>query len=79
MKLGLVNRVWDFLNQLHANMAEQLFAIVGDPAAPRVRVRAKTFPHPRCASAREPRFRFRHRFGFGAKSIAHLSQGMAIA
>ena len=46
MKLGLVNRVRDFLNQLHANMAERPFAILGDPAAPRVRARVKAFPHP---------------------------------
>jgi hypothetical protein len=78
MKLGLVNRVGDFLNQLHANMAEQPFAILGDPAAPRVRARAKTLPHPRRASAHELRFRFCHRLGFGAKSITHLSQGTAI-
>ncbi len=79
MKLGLVNRVGDFLNQLHANMAEQPFAIIGDPAAPRVRARAKTLSHPWCASAHELRFRFRHRFGFGTKSIAHLGQSTAIA
>jgi len=46
MKLGFVNRVGDFLNQLHANMAEQPFVILSDPAAPRVRARAKMFPHP---------------------------------
>jgi len=46
MKLGLVNRVGDFLNQLHANMAEQPFAILGDPAAPRVRAGVKALPHP---------------------------------
>ena len=67
MKLGLVNRIGDLLNQLHANVTEQPFAIVGDPAAPRVRARVKPFPQPRCASAHEPRFRFCHRFG-----IAHV-------
>ena len=46
MKLGLVNRVGDFLNQLYANMAEQPFAIFGDPAAPRAGARTKTLPHP---------------------------------
>jgi len=46
MKLGLINRVGDLLNQLHANVTEQPFAIVGDPAAPPGRARAKTLLHP---------------------------------
>jgi hypothetical protein len=47
MKLRfVVNRIGDFLNQLHTNVAEQLFAIASDPAAPRVGARTKMFPHP---------------------------------
>ena len=79
MQLGLVNGVRYFLNQLHANVAEQPFAIVADPAAPRAGARTNTLPHPRCASAHEPRLRFRHRAGFRAKSITHLSHGTAIS
>ena len=46
MKLRFANRVRDFLKQLHANMAEQPFAVVEDPAAPRARAGAKTLLHP---------------------------------
>jgi hypothetical protein len=47
MKLRfVVNRIGDFLKQLHANVAEQLFAIVEDPTAPRVSAGAKTLLHP---------------------------------
>jgi len=80
MKLRFViNRIGDFLKQLHANMAEQLFAIIEDPTAPRISGGAKTLLHPRCASAQKPRFGFRSRFGFSTESIAKLGQGMGIA
>jgi hypothetical protein len=47
MKLRfVVNRIGDFLKQLHANVAEQLFAIVEDPTAPRVGAGPKTLLHP---------------------------------
>ncbi len=46
MKLWFVNGVGDFLKQLHANMAEQPFAVVEDPTAPRARAGAKTLLHP---------------------------------
>src|SRR5438034_8491579 len=46
MKLRFVNRVGDFLKQLHANMTDQPFAVVEDPAAPRARAGAKTLLHP---------------------------------
>jgi hypothetical protein len=47
MKLRfVVNRIGDFLKQLHANVAEQLFAIVKDPTAPRVGAGPKTLLHP---------------------------------
>src|SRR5207244_4484970 len=46
MKLWFVNRVGDFLKQLHANMTDQPFAVVEDPAAPRARAGAKTLLHP---------------------------------
>ena len=79
VKLGfVVNRIGDFLKQLHANVAEQLFAIVEDPAMPRVRAGAKTFLHPRCTSAQKPRLVFGSRFGFGTESIAQGGQGMGI-
>jgi hypothetical protein len=56
MKLWfVVNRIGDFLKRLHANVPEQLFAIVEDPTAPLRRPGAKTLPHPRCASAQKPR------------------------
>jgi len=42
MKLRLVvNWIREFLKQLHANMPEQLFAVVNDPAAPWARAGAK--------------------------------------
>src|SRR5438067_1639516 len=46
IKLRFVNRVGDFLKQLHANMTDQPFAVVEDPAAPRARAGAKTLLHP---------------------------------
>jgi hypothetical protein len=47
MKLRfVVNGIGDFLKQLHANVTEQLFAIVEDPTAPRVSAGAKTLLHP---------------------------------
>ncbi len=46
MKLRFIHRVRDFLKQLHANMAEHLFAVVEDPAAPWARAGAKTLLHP---------------------------------
>ena len=79
MKLRfVVNRIGDFLKQLHANVAEQLFAIVENPAAPTVGAGAKTLLHPRCTSAQKPRFGFRSRFGFSTESIAQLGQGTGI-
>jgi hypothetical protein len=42
----VINRIGNFLKQLHANVAEQLFAIVDDPATPRARARVKTPFHP---------------------------------
>ena len=79
MKLRfVVNRIGDFLKQLHANVAEQLFAIVEDPTAPRVGAGPKPLLHPRCASAQKPRFGFRSRFGFITESIAQVGQGTAI-
>ena len=79
MKLRfVVNRIGDFLKQLHANVAEQLFAIVENPAAPTVGAGAKTLLHPRCTSAQKPRLGFRSRFGFCTESIAQGGQGMGI-
>jgi hypothetical protein len=46
VKLRLVNRIRYFLEELHANMTEQLFTIIDNPAAPSMRTGAKTFPHP---------------------------------
>jgi hypothetical protein len=46
MNLGLVNRVRQFFEQLHTNMAKQLFAVIDDPAAPRRRAGAKAFAYP---------------------------------
>ena len=79
MELRFVNRVGDFLKQLHANMTEQSFAVVEDPAAPRARAGAKTLLHPRCAPSHKLQFGFGYRFIFGAKSIAQLGQSTAIA
>jgi hypothetical protein len=79
MKLRfVVNRIWDFLKQLHANVAQQLFAIVEDPTAPRISAGAKTLLHPRCTSAQKPRFGFRSRVGFSTESIAQVGQGTGI-
>ena len=79
MKLRFViNRIGDFLKQLHANMAEQLFAIIENPTAPRISAGAKTLFHPRCASAQKPRFGFRSRFGFSTESTSKLGQGMGV-
>jgi hypothetical protein len=47
MKLWLVfNWIREFLKQLHANMTEQLLAVVENPAAPWARVDPKPFFHP---------------------------------
>jgi len=46
MKLQFVNRIRDFLKQLHADMAEQLFPLFDHPAAPWGRAFAKTLLHP---------------------------------
>jgi hypothetical protein len=47
MKLPfVVNRVGNFLKQLDANMTEQPFAVVEDPAAPQAGAGAKTLLHP---------------------------------
>ena len=71
MKLRfVVNWIGHFLKQLHANMAEQLFAVVENPTAPRARARAKSFLHPWYASAQKARLGLGSRSGFGAKSIA---------
>jgi hypothetical protein len=79
MKLWFVaNWIRDFLKQLHANMAKQPFAVVKDPTAPGRRAGPKTFPHPRCASSRKPRFGFGCRFGFSTKPVAQFSQSTGI-
>ena len=79
MKLRfVVNRIGDFLKQLHANVAEYLFAIVEDPAAPWVSAGAKTLLHPRCTSPQKPRFGFRSRLSFSTESIAQIGQGTGI-
>jgi hypothetical protein len=46
MDLGLFNRVGHFFEQLHTNMAEQLSAVIDDPAAPRRRAAAKASAYP---------------------------------
>jgi hypothetical protein len=47
MKLRLVlNWIREFLKQLHANMTEQLFAVVENPAAPCARAGPKPLLHP---------------------------------
>jgi len=47
MKLGLVlNWIREFLKQLHANMTEQLFGVVENPAAPWARADLKPLFHP---------------------------------
>ena len=40
------NWIRHFLKQLHANMTEQLFAVVENPAAPWARADPKPFFHP---------------------------------
>jgi hypothetical protein len=73
MKLRfVVNWIGDLLKQLHANVAEQLFAIVEHPAVPRARAGAKTLLHPPRTSSHKPRFGFGGRFGFSTESIAEL-------
>jgi len=47
MKLRLVlNWIREFLKQLHANMTEQLFAVVENPAAPWTRADPEPLFHP---------------------------------
>jgi hypothetical protein len=47
MKLRLVsNWIRKFLKQLHADMTEQLFAVVQNPAAPYSRADPKALFHP---------------------------------
>jgi len=47
MKLGLVlNWIREFLKQQHANMTEQLFAVVENPAAPWTRSDSQPLFHP---------------------------------
>ena len=71
MKLRFVNRIGNFFKQLHADMAEQLFAVFDHPAAPWGRAFAKTLLHPGSAPSDKYRLSFVHHTGFGAKSIAH--------
>ena len=79
MKLQLVfNWIRKFLKQLHANVSEQPFAIVQNPAAPWARIRAKSFLHPRRASAHKSRFVLRCRSGFSTKLITQFSQRIRI-
>jgi len=42
----VLNWIREFLKQLHANMAEQLFAVVENPAAPRAKADPEPFFHP---------------------------------
>jgi hypothetical protein len=74
----VINRIGDFLKQLHANVAEQLPAIVEDPTAPFIGAGTKTLLHPQCTSAQKPLFGFRGRFSFSTASIAQIGQGMGI-
>jgi hypothetical protein len=74
----VINRIGDFLKQLHANVAEQLPAIVEDPAAPSIGAGTKTLLHPQCTSAQKPLFGFRSRFCFSTESIAQVGQGTGI-
>jgi hypothetical protein len=78
MKLRFPNRVGNLFKQLHTDVAEQLFAVVDNPTAPRARARAKTLVHPRCASSHKLRFGLSSRFGFGTESIAQLGEGTGI-
>jgi hypothetical protein len=80
MKLPLAaNRIGNFLKQLDANMTQQSFAIVDDPAALRTRAGLKMLFHPGSASSHKLRFGFRGRFGFSAEPVTHLSQSTVIA
>jgi hypothetical protein len=80
MKLRfVVNRIGDFLKQLHANVTKQLIAIVEYPTTPWRRTGAKTLLHPRCTSAQKLRFGFRGRISFSTESIAQVGKSGGIS